>query len=145
MDESNSACIPMVSINPPDSGGVESLPEKEHNLYSSIIGSLMYIATCTRPVISFAVGELKRFAHQPTKAHLITAKRILRYLWGTNHLQIIYNGTKCDQRPKLIGYADADFTSDPKTKRSVSGYIFTYGGSSIAEKQEGRTNRYVYF
>ncbi len=139
MDGSNSACTPILSVNPPDSGGVEPLPEKEHNLYSSIVGSLMYIATCTRPIISFAVGELGRFTHQPTKAHLITAKRILRYLRGTNHLQITYNGTKCDQRPELIGYAGADFTSDLKTKRSVSSYIFTYGGSSIAwkSKKEG--------
>ncbi len=34
------------------------LSEIDHVLYRSIIGSLMYVDTCSRPDISFAVGEL---------------------------------------------------------------------------------------
>jgi len=32
---------------------------------SSIIGSLMYVQTCTRPDISFAVGMLGRYQSNP--------------------------------------------------------------------------------
>ncbi len=68
MDRSNAACAPMAATNLTDPGDIEYLPEKEHNLYRSIIGSLMYITTSTRPDISFAVGELGRFTHRPTKS-----------------------------------------------------------------------------
>ena len=37
--------------------------------YQSAIGSLMYLSVCTRPDISFAVGNLAKFSSQPTKHH----------------------------------------------------------------------------
>ncbi len=113
------------------------LSETDHALYRSIVGSLMYVATCSRPDISFAVGELGRFAHQPTQAHLIAAKRVIRYLQGTKHYKIRFEKHKNDKRPpKLVGYADADFASDVDTRKSVSGHIFTFDGSPVAWKSK---------
>ncbi len=37
---------------------------------------------------------------------------------------------------KLLGYADADFASDVDSRRSVSGHLFTYGGSPVAWKSK---------
>ena len=37
--------------------------------YSQIIGSLMYLASATRPDISFAVSKLSRFMHNPGSDH----------------------------------------------------------------------------
>ena len=37
--------------------------------YASIVGSLMYAQTCTRPDISFAVGMLGRFQSNPGMEH----------------------------------------------------------------------------
>jgi len=46
----------------------------ENTPYASIVGSLMYAQTCTRPDISFAVS-------------MLGAKKVLRYLLGTkNHM-----------------------------------------------------------
>jgi hypothetical protein len=37
--------------------------------YSQIIGSLMYLASATRPDISFAVSKLSRFVSNPRDDH----------------------------------------------------------------------------
>ncbi|CAB4001063.1 Hypothetical predicted protein [Paramuricea clavata] len=54
--------------------------------YQSIIGSLLYLAVATRPDIAYAVGVLSKFCAKPSEAHLTAAKRVLRYLKGTENL-----------------------------------------------------------
>ncbi len=133
MESCNPAYTPMATSIPSASDKGNSLSKTNHALYRSIVGSLMYIATCTRPDISFAVGELGRYTHQPTEAHLTAAKRVLRYLRGTGHARIKYKSQRGDdESSKLVGYADADFASDMETRRSVSGHIFTIGESPVA-------------
>ena len=48
--------------------------------YCELVGALMYIATCTRPDIAHAVGEVAKFCERYNKSHLTAAKRILKYL-----------------------------------------------------------------
>ena len=57
--------------------------QMEQILYASIVGSLMYAQTCTRPDISFAVGMLGRHQSNPGMDYWKAAKKILRYLQGT--------------------------------------------------------------
>ena len=56
--------------------------------YQSLAGSLMYLATCTRPDIAYAVGTLARFSSKPNQSHWTAIKRVLRYLKGTSNLGI---------------------------------------------------------
>ena len=42
---------------------------KDQLRYSQIIGSLMYLASATRPDISFAVSKLSRFVSNPGDDH----------------------------------------------------------------------------
>ena len=51
--------------------------------YSQIIGSLMYLASATRPDISFAVSKLSRFVSNPGDDHWKALERLMRYLKGT--------------------------------------------------------------
>jgi hypothetical protein len=51
--------------------------------YSQIIGSLMYLASATRPDISFAVSKLTRFALNLGDDHWHALERVMRYLKGT--------------------------------------------------------------
>ena len=62
--------------------------------YRSLIGSLMYLANTTRPDIAFAVNRLARCVENPSKAHWVAAKRVLRrskcssywfYAWVWNY------------------------------------------------------------
>jgi len=41
--------------------------------YQSLIGSLMYLATCTRPDIAFAIGVLAKFYSKPNQSHWTAA------------------------------------------------------------------------
>jgi hypothetical protein len=38
--------------------------------YKNLIGSLIYISTCTRPDISFAVNKHAQFFADPSESHL---------------------------------------------------------------------------
>jgi hypothetical protein len=62
--------------------------------YSQIISSLMYLASTTRPDISFAVSKLSRFVSNPGDDHQHALERVLRYLKGTMSLGIHYTGTQ---------------------------------------------------
>jgi len=54
--------------------------QMENIPYASIVGSLMYAHTCTRPDISFVVGMLGRYQSNPRLDHWKAAKKVLRYL-----------------------------------------------------------------
>uniref|UniRef100_A0A803LM65 Sulfotransferase n=1 Tax=Chenopodium quinoa TaxID=63459 RepID=A0A803LM65_CHEQI len=52
--------------------------------------------------------------------------RIFRYLRGTADIGLVYgNGKEC----LVTGYSDSDYAADVDTRRSVTGYVFTLGGS----------------
>jgi len=42
--------------------------------YQSIVGSLSYAATVTRPYLPFAVSALSRYSSRPFRSHLTAAK-----------------------------------------------------------------------
>ncbi|KAB2620230.1 hypothetical protein D8674_039646 [Pyrus ussuriensis x Pyrus communis] len=71
---------------------------------------------------------LSRFMHNPTKKHMGTAKRVLRYIQGTFDFGIIFDRGKATT---LIGYCDSDWAGSEDDMRSTSGYAFTLG-SAIA-------------
>jgi hypothetical protein len=53
---------------------------RERLRYSHMIGSLMYLASVTRPDISFAVSKLSQFASNPGGDHWHVLERVLHYL-----------------------------------------------------------------
>ncbi|KAM1926132.1 hypothetical protein ACFX13_033339 [Malus domestica] len=61
----------------------------DETLYRQMVGSLLYL-TSTRPDIMFAASLLARFIHNPTKKHMGTAKRVLRYIQGTVNYGVTY-------------------------------------------------------
>ena len=52
--------------------------------YKSLEGSLHYLIF-TKPDLSFVVQQVCQFMSAPTVVHLVTAKRILRYVNGSLH------------------------------------------------------------
>jgi len=96
--------------------------------FKEAIGSLLYLATCTRPDLAHAVSVASRTS-KPTVAHWGLVKRILRYLAGTKDLGIHFRWEKL---PDLVGFSDADYANDVATRRSTSGYVILYGPTAIA-------------
>ena len=69
MSKSRPKAVPMspgtVLVKP----GADERLEVERYPYSALVGSLLYIAGCTRPDISHAVGVLTRHMSAPGKEH----------------------------------------------------------------------------
>nr|CAI44606.1 P0650D04.10 [Oryza sativa Japonica Group] len=96
--------------------------------YSQIIGSLMYLASATRPDISFAVSKLSRFTSNPGDDHWRALERVMRYLKGTVELGLHYTGYPA----VLEGYSDSNWISDVDEIKATSGYVFTLGGGAVS-------------
>ena len=86
-------------------------------MYRQMIGSLMYL-TNIRLDICFLVNTLSQFLIDPRHVHLIAAKHILRYLKGTIDYGLKY---EVNQKIKLEGYVDSDWTGSAIDRKSTSG------------------------
>ena len=80
----------------------------------------MYLASATRPDISFAVCKLSRFMSNPGDEHWRALERVMRNLKGTMSYDIRYTG-----HPKVLeDYCDANWISDADELYATSGYVF---------------------
>lgn len=104
---------------------------KEHKLYRSIIGSLLYLAICSRPDIAFSLAVLARHVHAPTKHHMELAKRILRYVAGTVDYSLKYPRSEKLSLESLNVDVDADWGGYRETRKSISGCIIAINGTPI--------------
>jgi hypothetical protein len=92
------------------------------------IGSLMYLAVCSRPDIAFAVCYLARFITHPSSKVCIAVNRIFKYLVGTKELGI--NFIK-EVLSILKILCDADYGGDVNDGKSTTGLIAMYGSTII--------------
>ncbi|KAI3755705.1 hypothetical protein L1987_55511 [Smallanthus sonchifolius] len=103
--------------------------------YSRIIDSLMYLMSCTRPDLAYAVSKLSRYTSNPSSIHWNCVFRLLRYLRYTREYGLHYN-----RYPAVIeGHCDANWISDTNDSRATSGYVFTLGGAAILWKSSKQT------
>jgi hypothetical protein len=94
--------------------------------YREITGTLMYLATWTRPDISFAVSRAAACMHDPSPEDWTKLQRILGYLKA-------HPGFKYELRKgplQLCCYVDADYANSVDRK-SITGYLIFLGTSLI--------------
>jgi hypothetical protein len=72
--------------------------------YCHIIGSLMYLASATRPDISFVMRKLSRYISNPGDDHWRALERVMHYLAGIIDYKIHYSGYPT----VLEGYSDSN-------------------------------------
>ena len=136
MSDSKPVATPMDPGTKLEKDEGESSPNEEELPYRELIGSLMYLAVCTRPDIAFAVSYLSQFNSCYNKSHWTAAKRVLRYIKETQDLGLKYQKTG---KP-LHGYVDADWANCTIDRRSYTGYTFILGGCPISwESRKQRT------
>ncbi|XP_016499411.1 secreted RxLR effector protein 161-like [Nicotiana tabacum] len=92
-------------------------------MYRGIIGSLPYL-TASRPYIVFSVGLCARLQSNPKESHMKAAKRILRYLKGTQDLVLYYPSS---DNFDLVGYVDANYAGYLVDSKSTSGMAHFLG------------------
>ena len=107
-------------------------------LYQSIIGSLIYLSSKTRPDIAYSVNKLARYCSKPSVDNLLAVKRVLRYVKGTLNYGLLYSKSK-DNLIECVGYSDADWAGDNDDRKSTSGYSFHMSGASISWNSSKQT------
>jgi len=104
--------------------------QMKHYPYRQLVGCLLHLSVTCQPDIAFVTGVLSRFNSNPGLPHWQAAKKVLRYLKKTKDLRL---ECKCSgDKPKLVGYADADYSNCSDTRKSVSGYIFMLGEGAVS-------------
>ena len=98
-------------------------------LYRTIVGKLLWLQSCTRPDLSFAVHQLCRFSCAPRATHLRAAKRVLRFLAGTSWCAIRY---RQGANMAIEGWSDSDWAGDVATRKSTSGYAFMVAHGALS-------------
>lgn len=111
--------------------------------YRRAVGLLSYLSNITRPDIRHAVHSVAQFAQNPGPAHWRAVKQILRYLAGTAHLGLRFDGRVSSsvsassdsdlQLPSIRAYADADWAGCPDSRRSTSGWLLWLGQGCLLD------------
>uniref|UniRef100_A0AAV1TB36 Reverse transcriptase Ty1/copia-type domain-containing protein n=1 Tax=Peronospora matthiolae TaxID=2874970 RepID=A0AAV1TB36_9STRA len=109
--------------------------------FQSLVGSLLWVACCTRPDIAFAVHKVTRRVHAPRLADWKLDKRIARYLKGTAALKVtMIPEDNLGVAMRLELFSDADFAADKTDRKSMTGGIMMLNGMAVswgARKQGG--------
>jgi hypothetical protein len=113
--------------------GGKSIDQKA---YRSMIGSLLYLCA-SRPDIMLSVCMCARFQSDPRECHLVTVKRILRYLVATFCFGIWYpKGSTFD----LIGYSNSDYAGCKVDRKSTSRTCQFLGRSLVSWSSKKQTS-----
>src|SRR6266436_185325 len=130
MQNAKSATTPLPAGYMPEAAAQDATIDPElRSRYQTIIGSLLYLMLGTRPDIAFAVTKLAQYAARPSQDHLNRALYICRYLRGTSKYCLTYDGT---EGQGLLACTDSDWASDPKVRRSQSGFFLKLAGGAIS-------------
>lgn len=105
----------------------EGEPLVDPTQFRHVVGALQY-ATLTRPDLAYSVNQLCQHMHNPTSAHWIAAKRVLRYLKGSVDYGILFSKGKI----ALNAYCDSDWAGNPDDRRSTTGFGIFLGPNLIS-------------
>ncbi|KAE8721332.1 hypothetical protein F3Y22_tig00016212pilonHSYRG00019 [Hibiscus syriacus] len=104
-------------------------PIADAHYYHNIVGGLLYVCH-TRPDIGFFVNKVDQFMRDPRKSHMVTVKRILRYLVGTVNFGLVF--TAVGTGMKLAAFAYTDWGGNLDDRRSISRHSMFFGNNLVA-------------
>ncbi|EEB89105.1 hypothetical protein MPER_12841, partial [Moniliophthora perniciosa FA553] len=99
--------------------------------YISAVGSLLYLATMTRPDIAYTASVLARFNSNPGMDHWKAVKHVLRYLKGTMDIKLEY-GPDPTTNDLFVTYCDSDLGGNRDNGKSTTGYILKLGSGAVS-------------
>ena len=123
----SSASIPMRDDLLLEKATVDEQKEAQHQPFRELVGSLMYLATTSRPDIMFAVAKLARYYSCYGTEHWKAAKNVARYTSRTKYLALVYGHSD----HSVVGYSDADWAGDKEKRKSTGGFVFKYAGAAF--------------
>ena len=102
----------------------------------SCVGSISYIAHCTRPDVMFGISQLAKHVSHPKVAHKNVAIDMLKYLLGTQFwgIKLGHSAGYVDPQGRthpVLGYCDSEYGTGIDDKRPSAGHVFLLHGGAI--------------
>ena len=110
---------------------------KDHEIYRSGVGTLLYLTKHSRPDISNPVRELSKTMDAPAPVHLKEMYKLIRFVLSTKDYGLKFKLIKSIRKWVLKALSDSDFASDKETRISVYGYVIYFCGIPIAWRSNG--------
>jgi len=98
--------------------------------YHSMLGGLIWAQVVTHSDLSYTVNTLTRFQTNPGPGHWKALMHAYAYIHGTLDYTITYHRGS-DETLKPVGYVNANYGGDSRTRRSTSGYVFRMAGGVV--------------
>ncbi|GBN13155.1 Retrovirus-related Pol polyprotein from transposon TNT 1-94 [Araneus ventricosus] len=95
--------------------------------YRELIGSLNYLAVCTRPDIAYSMSKLSQYLTCYDKSDWLAAKRVLRYLKKTIDFGLVF---ELDDKV-VYGYSDSDRDDEDGTSAGSPNVLNTFDPSHV--------------
>ena len=121
---------------------------KQQDKFRSNVGAILFLARCTMPTLSFAVGRLGRFASNSGPPHWKEMQHLVKHIKTVRNAGLVYRRPPSNDpqsfrpqaivshwnngKPNFRCYSDSDFAGCPDTSRSTSGAVITWMGAAIA-------------
>jgi len=87
----------------------------------------MYAMTATQPDITYAIGDLSWYNHDPSNEHMVALKRVFQYLNGMKDWPLRLGGALGEGGLKC--YVDSEHAGCPDDYQSTSGLVITFRGA----------------
>jgi len=122
----------------------EKNPNEEasnRTIFQSMIGSLIYIMTGTRPDIAYAIWILNWDNHNRSNEYIVSPKQVFPYLNGTTDWWLRFEeALGGDGQKALTCYVNLDHTGCPDDYQSTSRLVITFEGAVDGKSREQMPN-----
>jgi hypothetical protein len=127
-----------IIIKPKDAS--EVVDAETHSLYRSGVGMLLYLVKFSRPEISNAVREAAKVNDGPTKAHMKSLYRLIKFVVDTKHYGLVMEPQEPTEETvwEMIAYCDSDYAGDKDGRKSVTGFVIYILGCLISWKSRSQ-------
>jgi hypothetical protein len=125
----NPGCVLSTNLSPKTPQDVQAMRSVP---YAQAVGSLQYLATATRPDISYTVGLLARFNSNPGIEHWKAVKHLFRYLKATMDYELVFSPPSSPSSEIFTAYADADHGGCKDSGKSTGAYVMKMGTGVVS-------------
>lgn len=148
-DITSGETVPLPKL--PDDDELEEYGPQDLRAAQSIVGELLWLSTRTRPDLCFAIGTLGRMVHKKPKLVKELGLHVLRYLWSTSEMGLVYQACKPGdlgkddhlQVPRSVDrlevYADISYSPTREGYRSVQCLVLVHGGNVVCWESSRQT------
>ena len=115
---------PLTSMSPTDECGWEEMAAVP---YREAVGSLLYVAMCTWPDISYAVCSLAWHCSNPGREHWAAVKNVIKYLCTTWDMGLKYTTKEWDDTMNEISaYQDSSHNNNDDAQSTLGQAVLLF-------------------